>query len=526
MPVELVRMICDYLTPIEIASIRSVSRTIAAIGLEYIATTVTLTLKEESFDRLLEIAHHPVVSKYVRNLRYEHDFLMDLSRQQWESRIRTPEFVAAEIKNAWIRAPRIGASKRAWRAFHRECRFYKSCNVYGTQRLNQAYLTYQKHCAEQDHTRRSDFFVDRLADGLQHLPNLKTIFMPTLGSYTRYQTEIANFLDGAGFDIFIIRSDSVAVTRSVLLAMDQAVCNMQNRNTEAAMAGDGVALRLRSRHSRDATDDDSACSNQADPEDTISNISCLGESDLGDKSGRVLRVENFSSESLNWGLFLEDEEMFEVMKKSISHLTNLGIRLLDDYSIKDPRDPHYTIHMEVAHECLERGRLHEFVTSAPGLEELDIAFGLKYTLLHIYLTDIVDSFHWTSLRKVHFQQIHLRIGDLEAFCSRHSSTLSDLSLGDLGADDMLLPPGGDMYSVFTNIREATKLEKASVYGIFRLSHYWNLHDHTDERRASGTLIGRYLVGEGGNSRLEDFIDEERVRISKEDSESSVGDIAA
>ena len=80
--------------------------------------------------------------------------------------------------------------------------------------------------------------------------------------------------------------------------------------------------------------------------------------------------------------------------------------------------------------------------------------------------------------------------------------------------------------MFTKIREATKLEEACVYGIFRSVGLWNFHDHTDVRRQSGTLIGRYLVGEGGNSSLEDFIHKEHCRISEEDRKCSSGDIEA
>ena len=84
---------------------------------------------------------------------------------------------------------------------------------------------------------------------------------------------------------------------------------------------------------------------------------------------------------------------------------------------------------------------------------------------------------------------------------------------------------GPWSSMFTKILEATKLKKARVYGEFQGfgSRRWNMDDHTDVRRASGTLIGRYLVGEGGISSLEDFVTEERLRISEEDGESSVSD---
>ena len=442
MPVELVRMICSYLTPTQVASIRSISRTIAAIGLEYIATTVTLTLNEESFDRLLDIAHHPVVSKYVQNLRYEHDFLADLTRTQWESIIKTPEYMAAQA-NDTILQPLTAMTARGWRSFHRERSFYEACNKYGKKRLDQAYSTYQNHRAEQDYTRRSNFFLDKLADGLKGLPKLKRIYMPVLGSYSRYQREIAELLDGADYDqsVLPIRSDSAAVTRSILLAIDRAVCDSRNRNTQVAMVGNGAALGARSRHLSDTIDEDPAGSNRIAtiPNDRDPSDDCLERSDLEDSNQGVPRIKNFSSESLNWRLFLQDEKIFRVMKRSISHLNTLDINLLDECWMTDTR-PSFRIaaETEAPRECLRRGLLHEFVTSAPMLEELSVSIGLNWTRFKITLTHLVGSFHWTSLKKFHIQRMSIGIGDLEEFCSRHSATLAGLSLG--GLDFYNVPP--------------------------------------------------------------------------------------
>lgn len=529
MPVELVRMICDYLTPTQVASIRCVSRTIAAIGLEYIATTVTLTLKEESFDRLLEIAHHPVVSKYVQSLRYEHDFLTDLSRTQWEDNIITPKYLDGKIQCTRIETPAFRASKRAWRAYNRECSVYRACNTYGTKRLDHAYSTYQNLRAEQELACRSDFFITKLKDGLQRLPNLTTICMPSLGNYSRYQMEIAKSLDGAFYDQSTIQSDSVAVTRSILLAIEQAMRDSQNRNTKLGMTDNGATTRAKSPNSSDAIDDDSAGGNQAGQGGNTPNGRIIGEKDLGYSNHRFLQIRGFSSESLYWRLLLEDDEVFAVMKRSVSHLSKLTIRLLDDCWIKTTYS-HFPDSIEAFTESLRDGRLQEFITSARGLEELDVAFGLELTYFKIQLTDIVDSFHWTLLRSVHLCGITIGVRCLRDFCSRHASTLSDLSLGYILVDEFVPGPRRDArdvwFSMFTSILEVTNLNKARVYGLIEMTEGlqgWDMDDHIDLRRASGTLVGRYLVGEGGSSDLEDFLREERLRISKEEGESSVRD---
>ncbi len=514
MPAELVHMICSYLTPIQVASIRIVSGMIAAIGLEYIATTVTLTLKEDSFDRLLEIAHHPVISKYVYSLIYEHDFLLVFSQSEWKENITTPEAMALRYPAGRLRAPRapgINDSPRAWRAFHRECSVFKVKNKYGKKRLDQAFSTYQKLCAEQGHAARSDFFSKKLTDALQDLPNLRTIYMPANGSFSRYQMEVARFLNGALYDQYINQSGCSAVNRSVLLAVDQAIRARQNRNNRVVGLGHGAFSRASNGNSSSLNDDDAAKSYQvsSSPGSGIPNGGCSGGNELGDNITGVLRIKHFSSESFDMRLLLEDDEIFTAMKRGIHHLTKLRIGFLSDYTQSETL------------ECLRRERLYEFVKSAPFLEELDISFP-TYRSRTINLTNVVGSFRWESLTTIHFECLQIGVSSLGEFCSRHSSTLYCLSLGDLQMQD-ISPGENPWYLMFTKIREATKLKKARVYGEFTGSNYLEMSDHRDVCRRSGTLIGRYLVGEGGNSSLEDFLKDERARMSEQDGVSSVSD---
>ena len=267
MPAELVHMICSYLTPIQVASIRIVSSMIAAIGLEYIATTVTLTFKEDSFDRLLEIAHHPVISKYVYSLNYEHDTFVVLIQEEWKECITTPEAMALQHSGGRLRAPRapeINDSPRAWRAFHREWKVYFVESRYGKKRLDQAFSNYQKLCAEQGHAARSDFFSNKLTDALQDLPNLRTIYMPAHGRYSRYQMEVAGFLNGALYDqLTTMHSACIAVNRSILLALDQATRARQSRKNRVVGLGHEVVSRASNRKSSNESDDDTANSYQS-----------------------------------------------------------------------------------------------------------------------------------------------------------------------------------------------------------------------------------------------------------------------
>ena len=87
-------MICVYLKPTDLASLRLVSRLAASIALEYIVPEVHLLVARESFDQLKALAEHPRASKYVTSFFFEADRLSVLSRKHWESSVAGPQYSA------------------------------------------------------------------------------------------------------------------------------------------------------------------------------------------------------------------------------------------------------------------------------------------------------------------------------------------------------------------------------------------------------------------------------------------------
>ena len=504
-------MIFDYLTPTEIASTRLMSSNIAAIGLKYIAISVTLTLQEDSFDRLLDIAHHPVVSKSVRNLYYEHGSFSNLSRTVWEDRIITPKRAAAQRENTWSTFPGNNASKRSLRAFHRESNAANANNTYGKKRLDQAFSVYQKRCAEEDRARQSDFFFDNLVSALRLFPNLETIDILS-GSCCRYSAEIAKNLKGAFYCQPIVHVHNVAVTRSVLAALDRVLRDSQIMNDGTTNVGNGPALIVRSQDPSTTSGSDLVTNDQVKigPGDGTSNRYCP-EFTMPGRSQSILRIKHLVLEDFDWRLLLEGVQVFSTMKRSLSHLTKLEVHLLPG------------IHNE---SSTVDDHLHQFVKLAPGLEELSVSVNHDlWPLRFVGLPDIVGSFHWTSLNAVHFSKVFIDADNLQEFCSRHSSTLSKFFLGNVFMGEHAHVPGRKAWhSMFTKIRETTNLEKARVYGCLSIAlHEYYMKDRADRRRASGTLIGRYLVGEGGRRSLKDFMRDERRRIPRQNISRSIND---
>ena len=500
-------MIFGYLTPTERASLRLMSSTIAAIGLKYIAISTTLTLQEDSFDRLLDIARHPVVSKFVRSLYYEHGSLSRFSRAEWEENIRTPKLTAAQNGIYWSEFPGNNGSERGLRAFHRERNAIKAYNTYGKKRLDQAFSTYQKHCAEEDRARRSGFFLDKLISALQHFPNLETIYMLT-GSFSRYNAELVKILKGASYYHQIIHVHNLAVTRSVLAAVDRVIRDNETLNDGATNVDNGPALIARSQDPGTANDNDLVRNDQVKfgPGDGTSNPYCP-EITIPGRSQSILRIKKFVSEYFDPSLLLEGVHVFSTMNRSLSHLTKLDFHLIDGYDVK----------------LSKVNVLHQFVKLASGLKELSVSLNGDTFLSAVGLPDVVGSFHWTSLKLVHFSMITIDAGNLQEFCSRHSSTLSNFSLGCvlMGGHANTSVAGRTAWdSMFTKIRETTKLEKACIYGFLQIHCYpYDMHDRADVRLACGTLIARYLTGEGGKCSLEYFVRDERRRISAQNRSS-------
>ena len=94
LPAEIIHMICLYLKPTELASLRLVSRLFGSIGLQYMVPEVHLILARYSFEQLEAIAAHPIASKHVISFFFEADRLSERSRAGWRQCVVDPGNVA------------------------------------------------------------------------------------------------------------------------------------------------------------------------------------------------------------------------------------------------------------------------------------------------------------------------------------------------------------------------------------------------------------------------------------------------
>ena len=167
-------MIYAYLTRGEAANLRFLSRNMAVVGLHYLVPTVHLDLEEDSFNKLRDIADHPVVSKHVHELIYEVDRLQSLSWEDWSQRISFEEYNASRARGA------------------PEQRFPE-------EQLHQEWHQFRDACIKQSAICNSRSLSAKLGGALVRFPNLRSVRMSSKSTMTRWLEGFTQRL-GASWD--------------------------------------------------------------------------------------------------------------------------------------------------------------------------------------------------------------------------------------------------------------------------------------------------------------------------------------
>lgn len=193
LPRELIHLVFTYLQPTEAAAFRWSGRRAAVIGLQYLAPTVYLALKEESYDRLLAIAEHPIVSKYVVKLDYESEGLGCISRKSFDENVQSTRVIPQRYDSE---RPDTFASARAWRAYERELIREKRLlsQEQTTQLLDRAWSIHKEYFTDQSIVNQGSFFLEKTAKAMKQFQNLQSICAFAYGAYERYTAELKELL--------------------------------------------------------------------------------------------------------------------------------------------------------------------------------------------------------------------------------------------------------------------------------------------------------------------------------------------
>lgn len=357
LPSELIHMIFTYLDPKEAAAFRFVGKAAAEIGLQYLVPTVYLALNEESYDRLLAIAKHPIFSKYVVMLEYETEGLRFMDRNQWDS-----VMISTTTEARPVEKPDIYASARAWRAYDR--------GRETTKALNRAWQMYEAYHASQKKVQQALFFPEKTAEAMKHLPNLTTISASGDGAYRRYVAEMKDLLPK-----YHVRSSYACERQSIV--------------------------------------------------DTTSSILSAAES-------AGLRCHHFLSQPISLRIFRPISDNTASLKKSMLHLKTMKL----DLTVTQRGREIDSIEIGI----LRKDSILDFVTSAPNLQHLSLAFNMeKHNYAEIPFNKTIGGFYWPSLKALSLVSLCSYEYELWNFFERHARTLKHVSLKDMRLYEGLWP---------------------------------------------------------------------------------------
>ena len=403
LPNEILHQIFSLLEPLQVADLRLACKAFSTVGLHYLTSTIHLIFKPSSFEHLRLISEHPILSQHVHTLFYEADSLEDFdSMKEWKKNIIAPEWFNT-LRSKPMPTPPPDASTREKRAYRRHIEKLRAAPryIYSAGQLKNAYEEYRHYVWLQDYIRQYDYNSEVIREAMAKLPKLKRIELSLFDGLN----------DGCS------RKLEKAFVKGLTVAYgDQGYgpCGVE---------------QLRSL--------------------------LVGASDAG------LEIETLRCGSVQWMFFMERDVVFNKLKHAVRCLRTLEFHITTRYDDRQFEGLPYE-EINICAESLEdSGRLRDFLTSAPHLENLNVQFDTGTPLLPAArLSDLVGDFSWPSLRLAAFNKISTTEEGLMDFYKRHANTLREIRIESIHLDH------GSWTDIFVLIRETLALEKATVCGYF------------------------------------------------------------
>lgn len=442
LPNEILHQIFSLLETSQVASLRLACKAFSTIGLQYLAAKVHLIFKPSSFEHLRQISEYPDLSKHVHTLFYEADSLEDVySMKEWKKKIIAPDWSNA-VHSEPMPAPPPDASTREKRAHRRHMEKLRAAPryIYSARQLRKAYEEYEHFVWLQEYIRQYDYNTVMIREAMAKLPKLKTI---ELSLFHRLLGGPSNKLEQAfAKGLTVAYGDHGYGPCGVVQLLSLLVC--------ASNAG--------------------------------------------------LAIETLRCGSVHWMFFMQRDVVFNKLKHAVRHLRTLEFHITTRYN--DPQFeglPYEEVNI-CAESLEESGRLRDFLTSAPHLENLNVQFDTGTSLLPAArLSDLIGDFSWPSLRLAAFNKISTTEEELMTFYIRHANTLREIRIESIHLDH------GSWIDIFVLIRETLALEKATVCGYLTVEDpsQSGYYGPPPECRSSGdlttlgTVIEACLVGGTG-----------------------------
>ena len=444
LPNEVVHMIFAYLTPGEVANLRLLSRSMAVVGLHYLVPTVHLHLEEDSFNKLRDIANHPVVCKHVYELIYEVDRLESLSWEEWSTRIMGAGYNGSRYRGP-PGPPRQNASATTMQAYNHLLKMYLSLPVhrYAPRQIQKEWDQYNDAYIKQWNICHSSSLLGELGDALRKLPNLRSVRTSSQNTMTRWVEGFTQRF-GASWDQYALTFDTPMADWKVGLCSVQSI------------------------------------------------LSALGHHNLP--------ITTLYLFGLNWQILAQDEKDFMLIKQSFRHLKNLSLIFTGRVTRREGATfvSANRYDSDAFRRIGQRGRLVELLSAAPDLEALTISFAKCDFTISNPLQHTFGRFHWHSLRSLELVDFEPSENELLDFLSRHADSLHAVCLRFIHLQD------GTWSTTLHRMRQTLKLEEANVWELAEdvgRTRVWDMHKEVkiwdEECKVSvssylGKLVEQYL----------------------------------
>ena len=179
LPPELSQIICELLNVQEIQALRLVSRYYHELTTPFLLNEVQLVLHPDSFDRLLAVSRHPIISGNVTSLYYEPNMLgRYCSRKEWEKHVKHSDEKLYSIPHH----PPPGASHEEITAYGLAMERWDQIpdHNHTPAQLDVGYVKYQALYQLQQSLKKARYGNGDLVEAMAHLPNLRDFTM-TMG---------------------------------------------------------------------------------------------------------------------------------------------------------------------------------------------------------------------------------------------------------------------------------------------------------------------------------------------------------
>ena len=343
--------------------------------------------------------------------------------------------------------PNLGASERAYRAYHRSCvRVAQDPHrQFRSGKRDQAYREYQRLFAAQEQLRKEYYGACVISDALSRLPKLISISMSLCYTYKSPTTYFCEAFKASLHRPYGAyghgQPNGVPQLRSLLLG-----CHHTGRQLTKLIIGD-----------------------------------------------------------INWQFLRDGADNTNMIKQSLRHLRVLDLTISTGHSHgEEESGPE----MSRYREYLTNNALCDFVKAAPELESLSIAFDSFTPDGTTQLKHIVRDHRWKNLKRVEFKRIDATQADFAAFFSRHASTLKYLGLCGIRLIEQG-EWVSTLENIQKTLSLSSASIRVSLFGEHPLQ-YWRLGvefceddgDEDDQRNKIGNAISKFLV-HGGSCPLRD-----------------------